>query len=254
VTVDPPQGPESSDEPEQEQRRNPLISSTPIGGWTDPNPNRPTSPVPGYVAAGTASRIVAYAIDGIVLLLVNLLVTAIIDPSAYDLGAPLVPEDQLSTALFVGRIVAIGVEFAYFVGFWTSRGRATPGMRLLRISVIDAAADRPLRRVPAAARWLLLSGAIGLIGVLPVAGDFFGLVSLIWISVLLVSMAINPLRQGIHDQAAGSFVVQRIGVASNALLMGCLVLIVIFIVLPLVGLILLGPQIEEILRQAGQSI
>jgi hypothetical protein len=64
----------------------------------------------------------------------------------------------------------------------------------------------------------------------------------------------NPLGQGIHDQAAGSLVVQRVGVGSNALLVGCLVLMALFIVLPVLSLILVGGQIEQILLDIGQSI
>jgi len=108
--------------------------------------------------------VIAYLIDGLILLLVNVIFAFVLGPST-------------SLTILV-TLIGIALEFAYFVGFWTSPGRATPGMRLLRIQVIDAHGDHPLRIVPASARWLLLSGAVGLIGLLPVAVDFFGLLSL----------------------------------------------------------------------------
>jgi uncharacterized RDD family membrane protein YckC len=216
--------------------------------------DRRVVPVAGYVVAGTPSRVVAYFVDGLLLLLINIIITRIVDPSAYDIGQAAAPATVSPTILLFTRAIAIGIEYAYFVGFWTSRGRATLGMRLLRITVIAAAGDRPLRLVPASARWLLLSGAIGLVGLFPVATDFFGLVSLIWVVVLFISVVANPLGQGIHDQAAGSLVVQRVGVGSNALLVGCLVLMALFIVLPVLSLILVGGQIEQILLDIGQSI
>jgi phosphohistidine swiveling domain-containing protein len=67
----------------------------------------------------------------------------------------------------------------------------------------------------------------------------------------------NPLRQGIHDQAAGSLVVQRAGVTSNAAVVGCLLVVALFILLPIISiiaLIALGSQVEDILREVGQSI
>jgi uncharacterized RDD family membrane protein YckC len=223
-----------------------------VVGWAVPADSRQASPVAGYVVAGTGSRLVGYLVDAVLLAIVNVIVISIADPSALDPQAPLA--STISLPVLLGQLIVMGFEFAYFVGFWTSRGSATIGMRLVRIHVIDARGDRPLMVVPAAARWLLLSGAIGLIGLLPIAPGISGLAALIWLIVLLVSVMSNPLRQGIHDQAAGSLVVQRVGVNSNAAVVGCLLLVVIFVILPIVALIALGSQFEDILREVGQSI
>lgn len=226
-----------------------------VAGWTGPADSRQASPVAGYVIAGTGSRVVGYLVDAVLLGIVNLIVISIADPRALDPQAPIA--SSVSVPVLLGQAIVMGIEFAYFVGFWTSRGRATIGMRLVRIHVIDARADRPLQLVPAAARWLLLSGAIGIIGLLPIAPGIAGLAALIWLIVLLVSVQGNPLRQGIHDQAAGSLVVQRTGVSSNAAVVGCLLLVALFIVLPiisLVWLIALGGPMEDVLREIGQSI
>lgn len=218
----------------------------PVVGWERPDERRPASPVAGYVVAGTAARVVAYAFDGMLLGLVTIGISRILSTTA--------DPSLASPALLVGQVLVLGLEFLYFVGFWTSRGRATPGMRVLRIQVIDARADRALRMGPAAARWLLLSGAIGLFGILPLPSGIVGIASLLWVVALLGSVLVNPLRQGIHDQAAGSLVVQPVGVRSNAAAVGCLLLLVFLVILPILGLILFGDMVEEILLEVGQSI
>jgi uncharacterized RDD family membrane protein YckC len=223
-----------------------------VVGWETPRDARQAAPIAGYVVAGTASRFVAYLVDAVVLGIANILVIAISDPGAFDPDRPI--PSSASLGVLFGKLIVLGLEFAYFVGFWTGRRRATPGMLLLRIELIDARADRPLVVIPAAARWLLLSGAIGLLGLLPIAPGIFGLASLIWLVVLLASVLANPLRQGIHDQAAGSLVVQRVGVTSNAAVVGCLLLVVVFVILPLIGLIFMGGLIEQYLLEVGQSI
>jgi len=262
----PPPDPSSSDPP---SGRNPLISWAPSGtgpessptegrsgaeeseapvvGWDAPRDARPPAPIAGFVVANAPSRIVAYLADGILLGVANIVLVVIVSPVSGAAGG----SDAIG--VLIARVLALGLEFAYFVGFWTSRGRATPGMRLLRIQVIDARADQPLSTLPATVRWLMLSGAIGLIFLLPIDSQIFGLASLLWILVVLLSVLADPLRRGIHDQAAGSLVVQRIGVRSNAAAMGCLVLVVLFVVIPFIALILLGPEIDQILRDAGQS-
>lgn len=218
----------------------------PVVGWEKPDERQRASPVAGYVVAGTAARVVAYAFDGMLLGLVTIGISRILSTTA---------DPSLATpALLVGQVIVLGLEFLYFVGFWTSRGRATPGMRVLRIQVIDARADRALRMAPATARWLLLSGAIGLFGILPLASGMVGIASLLWVVALLGSVIVNPLRQGIHDQAAGSLVVQPVGVRSNAAAVGCLLLLVFLVILPILGLILFGDMVEEILLEVGQSI
>lgn len=281
----PPDAPAPPAVPEEWASQNPLISWAPSGGstppadgappaapvwptsppadgappavvgWTVPTDSRQASPVAGYVVAGTGSRLVGYLVDAVLLAIVNVIVITIADPRALDPQAPLAR--SVSLPVLLGQAVVMGIEFAYFVGFWTSRGCATIGMRLVRIRVIDARGDRPLKLVPAAARWLLLSGAIGLIGLLPVAPGISGLAALIWLIVLLVSVMSNPLRQGIHDQAAGSLVVQRAGVSSNAAVIGCLLLVAFFILLPIISiiaLIALGGPMEDVLREIGRSI
>jgi uncharacterized RDD family membrane protein YckC len=227
----------------------------PTVGWAPPGDLQRPSPVAGYLVAGPGARIVAYVIDGLMLGILGIVLVGIADPSAYAIdaggdGGTASP----SAASLLAKIIILGLEFIYFVGMWTSRGRATLGMRLLRVRVIDATADRALGVTPAIARWVLLTGAIGLLGLLPIAAGFFGILSLLWVVVLLVSVLTDPLRQGIHDRAAGSLVVQREGDVSNTAVVGCVVIVILFVILPIVSLIFLGGQIQDIVSEGGQSI
>lgn len=224
----------------------------PVVGWAAPSDARQASPIAGYVVAGTGSRVVAYIIDGVLLAIVSLVIASIADPDLFDPTTP--PVATRSMPLLLTGLIGIGIDYAYYVGLWTSRGRATLGMRLLRIHVIDQRRDEPLKLVPASARWLLVTGAFSILLLLPIAQEIMGLAIIIWSIVLLASVINNPLRQGIHDQAAGSLVVQRVGVRSNAAVVGCLLLVLLFVVWPIVALIALGPQMEEFLLEVGQSI
>ena len=277
---DDPEGPGRSDEPADDEPppgsgptsepptppTSPLISWTPSGGsppdgtpptvgWAPPGDLHRPSPVAGYIVAGPGARMLAYLIDGLMLGILGIVLVGIADPSAFAIdatgdGGAASP----STASLLAKVTILGLEFIYFVGLWTSGGRATLGMRLLRIRVIDAKADRALGVTPAIARWVLLTGAIGLMGLLPIAAGFFGILSFLWVVVLLVSVLVDPLRQGIHDRAAGSLVVQPEGVGANTAVVGCAVIVILFVILPMVSLIFLGGQIQDILSEAGQSI
>ncbi|MGK2850955.1 MAG: RDD family protein, partial [Candidatus Limnocylindrales bacterium] len=251
---------------------NPLISWAPSGGaagtptpgaplvgWQVPDNAARPSPIAGFALGGVGARLVAYLIDGILLSVTVTVIQSIVAPDfmPFDLSAGSI--DQLPTPIFsletvlVG-VIGMGVDFIYLVGLWTSRGRATVGMRLLKLQVVDMASGKGLTISQAAARWLLLSGAIGIIGLIPVDLGLAGLIGFIWLIVLFVTTSSHPLKQGIHDRAANSIVVQPTGTSSNTAVVGCLLLVVLFVVIPIVALVALGPQIEQILSEVGQSI
>jgi uncharacterized RDD family membrane protein YckC len=221
-------------------------------GWTVPTDARQAAPIAGYVVAGIPSRVVAFMVDSVLLVIVSVIVALIADPTLFDLRTT-----TPSSPSLLALLIVIAFDYAYFVWFWTGRGRATLGMRLVRIQLSDAAGDRPMRVVPASARWLLLTGAFSLLVVLPVAQGIFTLGVFIWYIVLLASVAANPLRQGIHDQAAGSLVVQRVGVSSNAAVVGCLLAVVmvvlVFIVLPILLVLAMGPEFEQYMREVQRT-
>ena len=203
---------------------------------------------PGLIYAGALARIVAYVIDIILIGVATLAVLGVL--------AAVFPADQ-AAAYIAYTVLASAVELVYFVGFWTASSRATLGMRVLKLQIGNAADGRTLRPEQAVRRWVALGFPLTLLGLVPVlAGAASGVYSL-WLIVLTISMATSPTKQGIHDRFARSAVVQPAG-ASNAVVVGCLVLVGILVVLPLlvlvVALVFLGGQLSTLLSEIGSSI
>jgi uncharacterized RDD family membrane protein YckC len=157
--------------------------------------------------------------------------------------------EDSSAASLIMAVIYFGVEFLYFVGLWTSGGRATLGMRLMKLQIGNAFDGRTLTMSQAVRRWLALS-------LLPGAASALGGLASLWALVLLISTAISPTRQGLHDRFANSAIVQPIGASTPAL--ACLLLLVLLLVvvplIAIVALILLGGQVSTILSTVGTSV
>jgi uncharacterized RDD family membrane protein YckC len=230
---------------------------TPAGGYPEPGgysatgvtwgPSTPYGVAPASIRyAGALPRFLAYWLDGILVGIVAGLVGGIVGAAAGNSGA----------AALTGAIIGIGVSLLYFLGFWTSSGRATPGMRLFNLQIGAAGDGRTLSMGQAAIRWVALGSWIQGFALLPGLGGLLGLVSLAWAVALLVTTVTSPTKQGIHDRLADSAIVQPIGRGGPVI--PCLILLVLlFVVLPLialVGLIAVGTQVTEILSEVGTSI
>ena len=61
-------------------------------------------------------------------------------------------------------LIGLGIQYLYFVGFWTSRWRATPGMIGLKMRVVDATSGSTLSIVDATKRWIALGFPLTLLG------------------------------------------------------------------------------------------
>ena len=142
----------------------------------------------------------------------------------------------------------------FFVALWTSGWRATLGMRLIGIRVLQAADAGVLPLDAAAVRWLALTGIVQLLAILPVAGGVFGLIALVWVIVLLATTATDRLRQGLHDRWAGSVVVQPAPGGSGAAVVGCVVLIALAFFVPFIVFLLVSDDLRDILSRVGTSI
>jgi uncharacterized RDD family membrane protein YckC len=241
-----------------------LISAKPVG-WTDPNaglageprtgdpavawtpPVRSAAPVvDGLVISGTFSRLVAYSVDILFLGLLNLSVLGAL--GLFDRGR------DSSLDLLVG-IAFVFVDCLYFVGLWTSGWNATLGMRLLRLRVLSAASAGRLSYNDALLRWIALSGAVAILALVPRVAGTLGLLSALWVLILLITTATNPLHQGLHDRWARTVVVQPAPGGSGAAVVTCLVMAaLLFVVLPLGLAVLAGPQLQDLLRQIGESV
>jgi uncharacterized RDD family membrane protein YckC len=190
--------------------------------------------------------LVAYAADLLLLGAIGIAVDGAL--GLYDVGR----DDNL--ALIVGGVL-VGVDFLYFVGLWTSGLKATLGMRMLRLRVVDAVTAGTMSINDAVLRWLALSGAVAILTLVPGLGGVIGLVSLVWLAVLLGTTALNPLHQGLHDRWARSVVVQPAPGGSGLAFATCLLMAVfVFVLLPIIALLLAGDQVAQILSQIGNSV
>jgi uncharacterized RDD family membrane protein YckC len=218
--------------------------------WSAPAvPAAATAPgqtVEGVVIARVFPRIVAYFVDVLLLGALGVIV-----------GIPLGlngPDRDPTLAFGVGAALVV-VDLIYFVGLWTSGLQATLGMRLLRLRVLNATTAGSLPFNDALLRWLGLTGAIGILGLVPGIDAYVGLIGAVWLLVLLITTSSDRLRQGLHDKWARSVIVQPAPGGSGLAFATCLVLIIIFgLVLPIAGIALYGDRLREILIEIGNSV
>jgi uncharacterized RDD family membrane protein YckC len=249
--------------PDAPTQRTGIISASPIGTTDVPPPPAPSVDQPvvawavptapaariavgeGLVIAGVFSRLVAFVIDLVFLACISIAIGLIV--GAYREGS------SQAVTLAAG-LVGVAIGGLYFVAFWTSGWRATLGMRLIGIRLLQTVDGAPLSLEAAITRWLALLGIVQLLSILPFAQGVLGLIALVWVIVLLVTTATDRLHQGMHDRWAGSVVVQPAPGGSGAALVGCLVLIALVLVVPFLLLLLVSDSLREILSQVGQSL
>lgn len=225
-------------------------SGAPVA-WVPPNgmqwsPGVPGAP--GFRFGGVLHRLLAYWLDAIIVGLGIGIVTWVV-------GLAMGAAGGTSTLALVSAVVWFGAQFLYFVGFWTSTGHATPGMRLMKLQVGNAFDGRIMTMGQATGRWVALGLPFQALAQIPaIAVPVTSLLGL-WYLVLLVSTAMSQTRQGLHDRMAHSAIVQPMGASAPAV--ACLVLLTLLVVIPLiaiVALIFLGAQVSSILSTVGTSV
>jgi uncharacterized RDD family membrane protein YckC len=141
-------------------------------------------PVPsGY--AGLATRVLAFAADAVVINVVAWFVTAVV---ALGLSLLAIPHEVIVILAAIGAGIALLWSVCYFAFFWSASGQ-TPGNRLMRIRVQDAASGKPLRLRRAVLRVLVLP-----LSALPLCAGF-----------LLV--LVDDRRRALHDRLVRTVVV-----------------------------------------------
>ena len=217
---------------------------------------------PGLVYAGAGPRLIAYIIDavlvGIVVSIITLpfaasaLTDSLSGSAAFD---PANPVPMMTPVAGISTIIALAIEAAYFSLLWASGGRATIGMRLLKLQVGDATSGNRIPIATAFRRWLGFGAWLNLIAFVPVLGAFASLAVFAWQVILLVTTASHPQKMGLHDRFANTAMV-RPADASNAagIVIGCLLIIAAVAVLSIVALIFLGGQVSAILSTVGESV
>ena len=229
-----------------------VLSASTVG-WVAPPPQPLPTGNPGWAIASIGVRLGAYFIDGIVGAILILTVAGIVLAVYPDII-------HGGIAVTIAYSVAVtGFYFVYFVGFWTSKGKATIGMRILKLQVANAIDGKRLAIGPAIIRWLAIGYIFALFSIIPVVSELSGFANFIWAIVLLVTAASHPMHQGLHDRWAGSVVVRpaETGAGSSGWMAACLIIvgiIVLFLLFAVIGLIFLGSNLSSILSAVGTSV
>jgi uncharacterized RDD family membrane protein YckC len=189
-------------------------SGTPT--WTSNLTARDTMAGPGGIAlADGPSRYIALFIDFLILGIVGAIVNEVTKGILGDTFAGGLFGIAFKTQSLVGAIVTVVLMLVltgiYFVYTWTKMNGQTLGMRVLKLSVRDAATGGPVTQSQAITRWVFLG--------LPWAINFLygwtlgliiSVVVLVYYLYLIYSIATDPMRQGLHDKQAKT-VVAKIG-------------------------------------------
>lgn len=237
----------------------PGFTQQPPGAFT-PQPGAPVAwaapaaevaglAVPGALGlrfGSTLGRFLAWCIDWILIVIAAALILGVIGVAA--------PSSRSSSALLT-TVISLGASFLYFVGLWTSSGRATLGMRLMKLQVGTAFDGRTPTIEQATLRWVALGIPFQAFTLVPALSGAVGGLLLLWYLALLISTVTSPTRQGLHDRIANSAIVQPVGASTPAT--ACLILLILLLILPIiaiVALIGLGSQMPAILSSVGTSV
>jgi uncharacterized RDD family membrane protein YckC len=224
----------------------------PVAQWAPP-PGAYSSSVPGApgLAYGrTLDRVIAFWLDSIIVGIPAFIVTAVLvdGGGSGSLNIPVGP------AILAG-VISAGIHLIYFVAFWTGTGRATPAMRLMKLQMGDATTGGVPTVQQGLLRWLGLGGVFRLLGILPAASALASGLEGLWILLLLITTALSPTKQGLHDRMAGTALVQPTNAPTPA--KACLFIVLALLLIWVVGivaLIFLGGQVSRILSNVGGSI
>ena len=144
--------------------------------------------------AAIGARVVAFIVDAVVLLLIQILIGSIVG-------------DVTVVGSVARAVIYAAIGFVYFGYSWTA-WRASPGQRILGLVTVNADDGSTLNWNQATVRWawlfgpsvlssLLQFGALAAIGGIVVFG--YGI-------YLLYTAATDPRKQGFHDKQAGTIV------------------------------------------------
>jgi uncharacterized RDD family membrane protein YckC len=244
-------------------------AGAPLVGWETPAPAGAAPGREGYVIAGMGARLVAYFIDSVLVSIVPTILTLLVIDyqgmirqaiEAQGTGAPGQTSFVMAVTpqLILVTFISVAIQYMYFVGFWTSGSRATPGMRGLRMQVVDAATGGTQSLTAATKRFIALGFPLALLILVPALQSAAGVVQFAVSLFLFFTAITNDRRQGLHDKWANSLVIRSVTSGDGATLVGCLLLIVIVvgfgIIVAAAGLAALGPQLEELMREMENTV
>jgi uncharacterized RDD family membrane protein YckC len=222
----------------------------------------------GYAIAGVGARFVAWLIDlllvGIIpglmgLILVdwsgiirNALDQARLNAQSGTFGAYGAYEIPVGIEYVLITLIALGIQYLYFVGFWTSRWQSTPGMIGLKMRVVDAASGETMSLLAATKRWIALGWPLALLTLVPALQRFASPLQFVLFVILFISVVLDDRRQGLQDKWASTYVIRSTSSGAGAVLVGCLVWLVLIVLLGIiissVVLAAVWPQIQDFIR------
>lgn len=200
----PPPGPQPPAPPPASWQSAPQPAAPPVTSTLPPGP------VAGTTVADFTTRLIAYVIDSIGLAVVNFIVAQLV--------FAILPFSFIGSLLQIILVAAISA--AYFIYFWTNR-RATLGMQVMKIEVVNDGSGGAISQGQAITRWIYLAlpgilaiaffpafgvSAIGLIG-LGILTLLIAVAALAWELYLAYTTAQDPRKQGVHDKAARTVVI-----------------------------------------------
>ena len=165
--------------------------------WSPPQPV--TGPAPGLAYAGFLMRFFAYFLDSIVIAILYVVLLIFLAGGLAAAGAFGTGSSSGGSALLLIIVVTTAFSYLYFVWTWVN-WRATPGQRLLNLMVVRAEDGGAVTYRRATVRWAVLT--------LPVISLILFFITWAWPIVIAISVAASSRKQGIHDLAAKTFVVQ----------------------------------------------
>ena len=245
----------------------------PGGGWEMPTAVAALPQQQGYVIAGVGARIIAWLIDVTLAGIVpGILAFAVVDWTGIMREAieqaRLSPSGQITgmTATTIpvtldyilATLIGLGVQFLYFVGFWTSRWQATPGMIGLKMRVVDANTGSTLSVLQATKRWIALGWPLALLSLVPALQAVQGLLQLGLTVFLFFTTVSNDRKQGLHDKFANSLVTRSVTSGNGATFAGCLVWGVLVILISFIAFTLffaaVMPELIDYIRETNPNV
>jgi uncharacterized RDD family membrane protein YckC len=245
----------------------PLPAAVSGGGWQTPPSAAPVEQQTGFVIAGVGARFVAWLVDGLLATIVpgaialflldwNALLQPMFDQIRFDPSGRVISTGTVTipvtTNLILIILITIGIQFLYFVGFWTSRWQATPGMIGLKMRAVDANTGGPLNLTQASKRWVAMGWPLSLLVLVPVLQNAAGLAQFGLNVFLFFSTVTNDRKQGFHDKLAGSLVIRSVTSGDGATVVGCLVYLVMVILITVIAslafFVVAGPAFMEFAR------
>ena len=192
----------------------PNVPPPPPPSWTANLTSTVPTPGPaGFVYADVPNRVVAYIIDAIILGLISGVVFALLGgATTSSMSTNGATTDINIGPTLLAVVLDMAISAAYFSWMWSAQ-RATIGMKILGLQIGNETDGRSITLKQALVRWLviglplILSNFVVYLSAV-FLGALLGLFGIVWLLVLLWSIAKSATKQGYHDKYAHTIMVK----------------------------------------------